>query len=104
MTKTNVMDPRPPHRHAPECGLLYPPSVQCSRADTWKRAAAQRETMMRASPSTENSVRPMADLIPPNEPHSSSSLRPCSSLVNQIRRCTPVQGGTVLEIDFKAAG
>jgi len=53
---------------------------------------------------TENSVRPMADLIPPNEPHSSSSLRPCSSLVNQIRRCTPVHGGTVLEIDFKAAG
>jgi hypothetical protein len=44
---------------------------------------------------TENSVRPMADVIPPNEPQSSSGLRPCLSLVNEIRRCASVQGSTV---------
>jgi hypothetical protein len=33
----------------------------------------------------ENSVRPMADVIPPNEPRSSSGLRLCLSLVSEIR-------------------
>jgi hypothetical protein len=44
---------------------------------------------------TENSVQPMGDVIPPTGPQSSSSLRPCLSLVNEIRRCTRVQGSTV---------
>jgi len=31
----------------------------------------------------------------PTGPRSSSSLRPCLSLVNELRRCTRVQGSTV---------
>jgi len=37
----------------------------------------------------------MGDVIPPTGPRSSNSLRPCLSLVNEIRRCTRVQGSTV---------
>src|SRR6266446_2282121 len=37
----------------------------------------------------------MGDVIPPTGPRSSNSLRPCLSLVNEIRRCSRVQGSTV---------
>jgi len=43
----------------------------------------------------ENSVRPMADVIPPNEPRSSSGLRLCLSLVNGIRGGTRGQGSAI---------
>jgi hypothetical protein len=52
----------------------------------------------------EKSVQPMADVMPPPEPQSSSSLRPCLSLVNEIRRCTRVQGSTVRTQSSKAQG
>ena len=39
----------------------------------------------------ENPVRPIAGVIPQGQPRSSSSLPTCSSMVNEIRRCTRVQ-------------
>jgi hypothetical protein len=39
-----------------------------------------------ATVSTENSVQPMAGVIPPNEQQSSSGLRPCLNLVTEIFR------------------
>ena|SRR5271165_1299973 len=44
---------------------------------------------------TENSVRPMADVIPPTGPNAPSSLRPCLSLLNEISRCVRLRGSTV---------
>jgi hypothetical protein len=43
----------------------------------------------------ENSVQPIAAVIPPSEPRSPSSSRTCSSLVNEIRGCTRGQGSVV---------
>jgi hypothetical protein len=40
----------------------------------------------------ENPVRPVAGVIPQGQPRSSSSLPTCSSMMNEIRRCTSVQG------------
>jgi hypothetical protein len=44
---------------------------------------------------TENSVQPMTGVIPPNEPQSSSGLRPCLNLVTEIFRWASVQGSAV---------
>ena len=44
---------------------------------------------------TENSVQPMTGVIPPNEPQSSSGLRPCLNLVTEIFRWAFVQGSAV---------
>jgi hypothetical protein len=42
--------------------------------------------------------------FPPTEPQTSSRLRPCLNLVNQIRRCTPVQRSIALTEISKRQG